>query len=39
MPVDVGVFQKGLRERFIERDGMFFTNEQVQEYDKERRES
>jgi DNA modification methylase len=33
VPVDAGKFQLGLRERFIERDGMFFTNEQVQEYD------
>jgi hypothetical protein len=33
LPIDAGKFQQGLRERFIERDGMFFTNEQVQEYD------
>lgn len=33
VPIDAGKFQQGLRERFIERDGMFFTNEQVQEYD------
>jgi len=33
VPMDAGKFQQGLRERFIERDGMFFTNEQVQEYD------
>ena len=33
VPIDAGKFQLGLRERFIERDGMFFTNEQVQEYD------
>jgi DNA modification methylase len=33
VPIDAGKFQKGLRERYIERDGMFFTNEQVQEYD------
>ena len=36
VPIDAGKFQKGLRERFIERDGMFFTNEQVQEYDKKK---
>ena len=33
VPIDAGKFQLGLREQFIERDGMFFTNEQVQEYD------
>jgi hypothetical protein len=33
VPIDASKFQLGLRERFIERDGMFFTNEQVQEYD------
>lgn len=33
VPIDAGNFQKGLRERFIERDGMFFTQEQVAEYD------
>ncbi len=36
VPIDAGAFQNGLRERFIERDGMFFTNEQVQEYDKKK---
>ena len=39
VPIDAGAFQKGLRERFIERDGMFFTNEQVQEYDKKKEEN
>lgn len=39
VPIDAGEFQKGLRERFIERDGMFFTNEQVQEYDKKKKEN
>lgn len=33
VPIDALKFQQGLRERFLERDGMFFTNEQVQEYD------
>ena len=33
VPIDAVKFQQGMRERFIERDGMFFTNEQVQEYD------
>ena len=39
VPIDAGAFQKGLRERFIDRDGMFFTNEQVQEYDKKKAEN
>ena len=34
VPIDAGKFQEGLREHFIERDGMFFNNEQVQVYDK-----
>jgi 16S rRNA G966 N2-methylase RsmD len=33
VPIDASKFQQGLRKLFIERDGMFFTNEQVQEYD------
>lgn len=36
VPIDAGLFQKQLRERFIERDGMFFTNEQAQEYDSKK---
>lgn len=39
VPIDAGAFQKGLRERFIERDGMFFTNEQVQQYDNKKAEN
>jgi len=38
VPIDAGKFQQGLKERYIERDGMFFTNEQVQEYDKKKAE-
>ena len=38
VPIDAGKFQQGLRENFIERDGMFFTNEQVQEYDLKKKE-
>ena len=38
VPIDAGTFQQGLRDRFIERDGMFFTNEQVQEYDTKKAE-
>ncbi|WP_430972018.1 DNA methyltransferase [Sunxiuqinia rutila] len=39
VPIDAGRFQQDLRERFIERDGMFFTSEQVQEYDKKKAEA
>ncbi len=38
IPIDASKFQQGLRERYIERDGMFFTNEQVQEYDRKKAE-
>lgn len=38
VPIDAAKFQQGLRENFIERDGMFFTNEQVQEYDMKKKE-
>lgn len=38
VPIDAGKFQLGLRERFAERDGMFFTQEQVQQYDKKKAE-
>ena len=33
VPIDAAMFQQGLRERFIERNGMFFNNEQVHLYD------
>ena len=39
VPIDAGKFQQGLRERFIERDGMFFANEQIQEYDIKKAEN
>ncbi len=38
VPIDAGKFQKELRDRYVERDGMFFTNEQVQEYDRKKKE-
>lgn len=38
VPIDAVKFQQGLRERFAERDGMFFNQERVQEYDKKRAE-
>lgn len=34
VPIDATAFQKGLRERFIERDGMFFTAKQAAKYDE-----
>jgi len=38
VPIDAALFQKGLKERFIERDGMYFTAEQVHEYDSKKAE-
>ena len=32
VPMDAHEFQQGLRERYVERDGMFFTAEQAAEY-------
>jgi len=39
VPLDAGEFQKGLRHRFVERDGMFFTQEQAVQYDKKKAEN
>jgi len=39
VPIDAIKFQRELAEKFSERDGMFFTNEQVQEYDKKKAEN
>ena len=39
IPIDAGKFQQGLRERFVERDGMFFTEEQVHEYERKKTEN
>jgi 16S rRNA G966 N2-methylase RsmD len=36
VPLSSGEFQKGLPERFVSRDGMFFLSEQAAEYDKRR---
>jgi hypothetical protein len=36
VPIDARDFQEGLKHRFIERDGMFFTAEQVAEYDEKK---
>lgn len=37
VPIDSIAFQAGLRERFIERDGMYFTAPQAAEYEKKRK--
>ncbi|MFH0736765.1 MAG: DNA methyltransferase [bacterium] len=34
IPIDAGDFQIGLKQRFTERDGIYFTNEQAVEYDE-----
>lgn len=39
VPIDAIAFQEGLRERYIERDGMYFTTNQVLEYEEKKRES
>jgi DNA modification methylase len=39
VPIDSKQYRELLNENFIERDGMFFTNEQVQEYDKKKAEN
>lgn len=39
VPLDAADFQAGLRERYIERDGMFFTAAQSVEYDEKRKEA
>ena len=36
VPMDAHTFYEGLRQRFIERDGMFFLPDQVNEYDDKR---
>ena len=36
VPMDAHVFYEGLRQRFLERDGMFFLPDQVNEYDDKR---
>lgn len=39
VPLDAGKFQEGLRERFVERDGMYFTAEQAARYDEMRKKT
>lgn len=36
VPMDAHTFYEGLRQRFLERDGMFFLPDQVNEYDDKR---
>ena len=36
IPIDSRDFQEGLKQRYIERDGMFFTVEQAAEYDEKK---
>lgn len=36
VPMDAQEFQQGLKERFVERDGMFFTADQAIEYDEKK---
>jgi len=36
VPLDAHTFYEGLRQRFLERDGMFFLPDQVNEYDDKR---
>jgi hypothetical protein len=39
VPLSAAAFYAGLRDRFIERDGMYFTPDQVPEYDRARLEA
>ena len=36
VPIDARDFQEGLKQRFVERDGMYFTSEQAAEYDEKK---
>lgn len=39
VPMDAAEFQKGLKDRFVERDGMFFTAEQAIEYENKKKDT
>jgi DNA modification methylase/predicted RNA-binding Zn-ribbon protein involved in translation (DUF1610 family) len=39
VPLSAAVFYAGLRERFVERDGMYFLPDQIPEYDRARLEA
>jgi DNA modification methylase/DNA-directed RNA polymerase subunit RPC12/RpoP len=36
VPIDARDFQEGLKQRFVERDGMYFATEQAAEYDEKK---
>lgn len=39
IPIDARDFQEGLKQKFVERDGMFFSAEQAAEYDEKKAKS
>lgn len=39
VPMDAAEFQRGLKDRFVERDGMFFTAEQAIEYEDKKKDT
>lgn len=39
VPMDANEFQHGLKERFVERDGMFFTAEQAIQYEEKKKDT
>lgn len=39
VPMDAAEFQRGLKERFVERDGMFFTAEQAIQYEEKKKDT
>lgn len=39
VPMDAAEFQRGLKDRFVERDGMFFTAEQAIQYEEKKKDT
>lgn len=39
VPIDAAEFQRGLKDRFVERDGMYFTAEQAIEYEEKKKDT
>ena len=39
VPMNAAEFQRGLRDRFVERDGMFFTAEQAIQYEEKKKDT
>ena len=39
VPLDATTFQKGVKERFVERDGMYFTATQANEYEEKKKDT